>query len=133
MPNVSKTIRLTGDELRAVHDLMPHFPEIRSEADMIYALFRDGLLVRAAQANVPGATPYAGFVPGQLAALLERHLLPVIAFLLDHGALKYFLHPATPPTPPGPGGPPETIHLAGPAAFVDDAAKELDALGADFL
>ncbi len=81
---VTKGIRLTGDELRRVRDLLPQYPECASEAELLRQATLLGIYVLAAQAT--GHPAYGGYQPGELVALLKYRVLPAIDFLFEHNA-----------------------------------------------
>lgn len=81
---VTKGIRLTGDELRRVRDLLPQYPECASEAELLRQATLLGIYVLAAQAS--GHPAYGGYQPDELMALLKYRVLPAIDFLFEHDA-----------------------------------------------
>ena len=81
---VTKGIRLTGDELRHVRNLLPQYPECASEAELLRQATLLGMYVLAAQAT--GHPAYGGYRPDELVALLKYRVLPAIDFLFEHDA-----------------------------------------------
>lgn len=142
MPSQFKGIRLSDEDLAVVRALIPHYVDVKNDTQMMEKIFWNGLLLTAAQANVPNvAAPlYGGFDADALAAQLERVLLPSLDFLFQRGRLA-LLQQSRPPTESTDGTPIPTdgtpvasvIHLGEASPFVDEAAEELDAFGTDFL
>src|SRR5829696_6828647 len=81
---VTKGIRLTGDELARVRNLLPQYPECASEAELLRQATLLGVYVLAAQAT--GQPAHGGYQPGELVALLKYRVLPAIDFLFEHDA-----------------------------------------------
>jgi hypothetical protein len=81
---MSKTIRLTQDELDHAGRLLPQYPECMSEADLLRQATLIGLYVLAAQAT--GQPAYGGYRPEELIALLKYRVLGAIDFLFKHDA-----------------------------------------------
>jgi len=81
---LTKGIRLTGDELTRVRNLLPQYPECASEAELLRQATLIGVYVLAAQAT--GHPAYGGYQPDELVALLKYRVLPVIDFLFEHDA-----------------------------------------------
>lgn len=81
---VTKGIRLTGDELARIRNLLPQYPECASEAELLRQATLIGVYVLAAQATDHPA--YGGYQPGELVALLKYRVLPAIDFLFAHDA-----------------------------------------------
>jgi hypothetical protein len=77
-----KTIRLTREELERVQDLLPHFPEASTEAELLRQATLLGLQVLAAQ-----APDLAGYAPAQLASLLRYRIVGALDLLIDQQAL----------------------------------------------
>jgi hypothetical protein len=77
-----KTIRLTREELERVQDLLPHFPEASTEAELLRQATLLGLQVLAAQ-----APDLAGYAPAHLASLLRYRLVGALDLLIDQQAL----------------------------------------------
>jgi hypothetical protein len=81
---VTKGIRLTGDELTRVRNLLAQYPECASEAELLRQATLLGVYVLAAQAT--GQPAHGGYQPGELVALLKYRVLPAIDFLYEHDA-----------------------------------------------
>src|SRR5215213_2042290 len=81
---VTKGIRLTGDELTRVRNLLPQYPECASEAELLRQATLLGVYVLAAQAT--GHPVHGGYQPSELVALLKYRVLPAIDFLFAHDA-----------------------------------------------
>src|SRR5204863_6275148 len=81
---VTKGIRLTGNELTRVRNLLSQYPECASEAELLRQATLLGVYVLAAQAT--GQPAHGGYQPGELVALLKYRVLPAIDFLFEHGA-----------------------------------------------
>jgi hypothetical protein len=80
----TKGVRLTPEELVHVGKLLAQYPECASEAELLRQATLIGVYVLAAQATRQPA--YAGYQPGDLAALLKERVLPAIDFLFAHDA-----------------------------------------------
>lgn len=133
-----RSVRLNDAESNLIQTLRAHYPEVRTDTEMLYRIFTNGLLVTASQANLPHveAPIYGGYNPETLAIQLERVLAPSIEFLLSQGRLTMLRHSDQAALLDGVEVPPAPIPvtvLGEPSPFVDDAADELDAFGADFL
>ena len=81
---VTKGIRLTGDELTHVRNLLSQYPECASEAELLRQATLLGVYVLAAQAT--GHPVHGGYQPSELVALLKYRVLPAIDFLFAHDA-----------------------------------------------
>lgn len=78
----SKTIRLTEEELKHIHQLLPHFPEVSTEAELLGLAALLGIWVLAAR------TPdFVGYELGTLAGLLGYRLLRAIDLVVQQGTL----------------------------------------------
>jgi hypothetical protein len=127
---VTKSIRLTEDELRHVRQLQPQYPECASEADLLRQATLLGLYVLAAQAT--GTPAYGGYRPGELIALLKYRVLPAIDFLLEHNAYPALYQARAVVDEPSPARAAVGAE-ASPAEILPDAATFLGELGADFM
>lgn len=134
MPRTTnKGIRFTAEELRHVEQLRPHLPEYSSEADLLHHAALLGTLVLATHAARPGLTPYAGYAPDDLAALLWPRLMPAIDFLIARGAMSALF------TMPRSGGQSAVPAAVVPARRLDKttidyaAAEDLEGLGSGFM
>jgi hypothetical protein len=88
MPRTTnKGVRFTDEELSHVEKLLAQLPEYSTESDLLHHAALLGILVLATQATRPGMSPYAGYRPDDLAALLKPRLMPAINFLIERGAL----------------------------------------------
>src|SRR5262245_48411461 len=87
MSTTPKTARLTEDELGFLQRLLPHFPEYRSESQFLHDASLLGLWVLAVAARRPGLSPFGGYDPADLAALIQPRILAVIDFLAEQGRL----------------------------------------------
>ena len=127
---VTKGVRLTPDELTHAGKLLAQYPECASEAELLRQATLIGLYVLAAQAT--GQPAYAGYQPGDLAALLKYRVLPAIDFLFEHDAYPalYRLRTA------GSGAaelPSPTVDGAASTHSAAEAAGELNDLGTGFM
>ena len=126
---VTKGIRLTGDELRRVRDLLPQYPECASEAELLRQASLIGLYVLAAQAR--GQPAHGGYQPDELVSLLKYRVLPTIDFLFEHDAFPalYRLRAASSAAAEAP------ISKEGSTGtqIVAEAADELGDLGTGFI
>jgi hypothetical protein len=127
---VTKGVRLTPDELEHVGKLLAQYPECASEAELLRQATLIGVYVLAAQAT--GQPAYAGYQPGDLAALLKYRVLPAIDFLFEHDAYPALYRLRT----VGDG----TVQLPRPAVgdaasthIAAEAAGELNDLGTGFM
>lgn len=83
----NKGVRFTAAELEQIETLRMQLPEYSSDADLLHHAALLGIMVLATQAIRPGLTPYAGYAPNDLAALLKPRLMPSIDFLFAQGAM----------------------------------------------
>lgn len=123
-----KPIRMEAEIVALVASLRHHYPELSDDTKVLDACVRLGGLLLATQATRPGAPPYAGYDPIDLAAQLGPKLLPALDFLLQHGWRTALLRAPSPESAPAPSAP----ELA--AGQIDpDAAADVAGLGIDFL
>jgi hypothetical protein len=123
-----KTIRMTAEELERAQDLLPHHPEVSSEAELLRLATLLGLQVLAAQ-----APDLAGYDPAALAGLLRYRLVGALDLLIDQQALPT-LHRLIAEREQR-----AALHARGSEAEAEEppineaAAEELSELGTDFL
>jgi hypothetical protein len=127
---ITKGVRLTPEELVKVRQLLAHFPECASEAELLRQATLIGVYVLAAQAT--GQPAYAGYQPGDLAALLKYRLLPAIDFLFEHDAYPalYRLRTASSGAAELPS---PTVGDATSTHIAAEVAGELNDLGTGFM
>ena len=88
MPRTTnKGIRFTDTDLAHIDMLYAQLPDYLSEADLLRHAALLGIMVLATNATRPGLTPYAGYAPNDLAALLKPRLMPAIDFLIASDAM----------------------------------------------
>lgn len=137
MATTPRAVRLGDDELAFIRALLPHFPELRNEADVQYQATLLGLWLLATAARRPGLIAFGGYDPADLAALLRPRLLAALEFLAEQGTwlrvvqaqAVVAVEPAAiwEPVAPGRGVPLPAPHL------VAEAAAGLADFGSDFL
>jgi hypothetical protein len=117
-------VRLSTTERARLVALLAHYPELVTLADALRHAITLGTLLMAVQATRPGQpSPYAGYAPDDLAALLAPRLLSALAFLQAQGVVL-----------PGYGTVPHlTPPPAEPALFDATVIADLAAMGTDFL
>ncbi|KAB8140764.1 hypothetical protein F8S13_22440 [Chloroflexia bacterium SDU3-3] len=93
----TKSTRMTEEEVRFLQQLLPHFPECRSEAQLMYQATMLGLWMLAVEAQRPGLVPFGGYTPADLAALLRPRILPALDFLTTHRQLPALFPHGLPP------------------------------------
>jgi hypothetical protein len=81
MATTTKSARLSDAEVEFLTKLLPHFPEYRSEAQLLHTATMLGLWMLAAGARRPGYAAYGGYVAEDLAALLQPRMLAALEFL----------------------------------------------------
>ena len=126
---VSKTIRLTTEEVEHAGTLLPQFPECMSEADLLRQATLIGLYVLAAQAR--GRPPYGGYRAEELVALLKYRVLPAIDFLFEQDAYPALYRLRGASSAAEAGSVPAT---QAPSTQIEaEAGAELGELGIDFM
>lgn len=121
-----KPIRMEAEIVALVAALRYHYPELSSDTAVLDAAVRLGALMLATQATRPGAPPYAGYHPADLAAQLGPRVLPVLDFLIQHGWRTALL--AAPTAAPAQAAPSDE-----PGAIDPGAADDVAGLGGGFL
>ncbi|HEU4327350.1 MAG TPA: hypothetical protein VFS21_29705 [Roseiflexaceae bacterium] len=79
---IPRSIRMTPEELERAQQLLPNFPEVASEAELLRQAMLIGLYVLAAEAPDLG-----GYDPALLARLLRYRLVGAIDLLVEQAAL----------------------------------------------
>jgi len=126
-----KTIRMTQEELDRAQDLLPHFPEVASEAELLRQATILGLCVLAAQ-----APDLAGYNPATLAGLLRYRIMGALDLLLTQDALPalYGLQATREPRPAPVAREREAADVEQEEPQIDaQAAADLEGLGTGFL
>jgi hypothetical protein len=121
-----KGVRLSEDELRRVARLLPKFPEVSSESDMLRYIFLRGLLLLEADLVGAGNVPPPEMTEELLVSMLLPRMLGALTLLERHGKLpQRESHPVqaalVPALPPVPG------------TVVEEVGEDMENLGADFL
>ena len=126
-----KAIRLSDEEIRFVQQLVPHFPELRSESDLLYHAAILGLWMMGTAARRPGLPAFGGLDGADLAALIRPRVLAALDFLAEYGELPRLIS--------------ASVLLDGDTALISDepgsavpafdpeAAEALADLGTDFM
>jgi hypothetical protein len=129
----TKSTRLSEEEVAFLRKLLPHFPECRSESQLLRNATMLGLWMLAVSARRPGLPPFGGYAPEDLAALIQTRLLAAIDFLIQQGrlpALLSIIQVQIPPTLP-------ILPTAAPASaeytFDPEVADDMAGLGTDFM
>jgi hypothetical protein len=128
----TKSTRLSEEEVAFLQRLIGHFPEYRSESQLLHNATMLGLWMLAVGARRPGLPPFGGYAVHDLAALIQPRLLAAIDFLVQQGhlpALLSSLQALTPPTPIPPRAAPSITEHAFDPHIADDMAN----LGTDFM
>ena len=134
MPTTTKSARLTQEEIAFLHQLQPHFPEYRSESHLLHTATMLGLWMLAVAARRPGLSPFGGYAPEDLAALLQPRILAAIDFLAEQGRLPALLSISQAlaagvlPVPPTAAPPTSKEQAVDP-----DVAADMADLGTDFM
>jgi hypothetical protein len=91
MATTTKSARLSEDEIAFLQKLQLHFPEYRSESHFLHDATLLGLWILAVAARRPGLPQFGGYVPADLAALIQPRILAAIDFLAEQGRLPALL------------------------------------------
>src|SRR5689334_10724181 len=87
----TKSTRLTEEEVGFLNNLLPHFPEYRSESHLLHNATMLGLWMMAVSARRPGLPHYGGYEAADLVALLQPRILAALNFLGEQGQLPALL------------------------------------------
>jgi hypothetical protein len=85
-------MRLSEEEVAFLQRLLPHFPEYRSESQLLHNATMLGLWMLAVGAKRPGLPPFGGYVAEDLAALIQPRILAALDFLAQQGYLPALLN-----------------------------------------
>lgn len=129
-----KSIRITEEQQQLLDRLLPHFPDVTSESDLIYRAFVEGLYVLAARATVPGrGVLHGGLSTAEVAGHVERMLVELLPFVVVHGTLLPTILAQLQQLDLGRGTATSSAAPDAPPAFEQDAQRDADGLGAEFL
>ncbi len=133
MPTITKSARLREEEIAFLELLLPHFPEYRSEAQLLHTATMLGLWMLAVEARRPGLPLHGGYAPDDLAALLQPRILAAIDFLAEQGRLPALLHISQTLAAPPPLVSPAEPLAAGEHVYESGVADDMADLGTDFM
>lgn len=129
-----KSIRITEEQQQLLDRLLLQFPDVTSESDLIYRAFVEGLYVLAARATVPGrGVLHGGLSAAEVAGHVERMLIELLPFVVAHGTLLPTLLAEFQQLGLTSGAAAQTPAPATAPTFEQDAQRDADGLGAEFL
>lgn len=129
-----KSIRITEEQQQLLDRLLLQFPDVTSESDLIYRAFVEGLYVLAARATVPErGVLHGGLSTAEVAGHVERMLIELLPFVVSHGSLLPTMLAQLQQLDLARGTSIQSAAPDAPAAFEQDAQRDADGLGAEFL
>jgi hypothetical protein len=134
MATMTKSARLTAEEIAFLKALLAHFPEYRSESHFLHGATMLGLWILAAGARRPGLPPFGGYEAADLAALIGPRILVAIDFLAEQGQLPALLRISEALAAgalPASSAPAQSSR--GEPAFDAEVADDMADLGTDFM